>query len=128
MFVSTFGPGLSLGPVDMCKTPPLAIPAPFPNNAMNAMCVPGYFTIMINCLPELNVVSMHPTTMGDEAGALGGVVSQIIIGPCMCTLPSMVCFVGGTPVWRLTAMTVQNLANAPGTTTVPSQPVKQVMR
>lgn len=128
MFVSTFGPGLSLGMPDVCKTPPLAIPAPFPNNAMNVAVVPGYFTVMIMGMPELNMVSMHPITLGDEGGAMGGVVSQIIIGPCMCTLPSMIMFVGGTPVWRLTAVTVHNLANAPGTTTVPSQAVMQVMR
>ena len=128
MFVQTFGPGLSLGAPDICKTPPLAIPAPFPNTAMNAMAIPSYFTVMINCMPELTVVAMHPITMGDEAGTLGGVVSQIILGPCMCTLPSMVCFVGGMPVWRLTAITLHNLANCPGVTTVPSQPILQVMR
>ena len=128
MFVSTFGPGLSLAPADLCKTLPAGIPAPFPNTALNAAVVPGYFTIMITGLPELNMASVHPVTVGDEVGVLGGVVSQTIVGPCMCTLPSMVCFVGGTPVWRLTALTVQNVCNAPGVTTVPSQGVKQVMR
>ena len=128
MYVSTFAQGMSNGMPDVCKTPPLAVPAPFPNIASNAMVIPGYFTIMINGMPELNMVSMHATTNGDEAGAMGGVVSQIIMGPCLCTLPSQVMFVGGTPVWRLTAMTLHNLANCPGVTSVPSQTIKMVMR
>ena len=79
---------------------------------------------MINGMPEMNIVSMHPISNGDEAGAMGGVVSQIVMGPCRCTLPSQLVFVGGTPVWRLTATTLHNLANCPGTTMVPSQTIK----
>ena len=128
MFVSTFGPGMSNAVPDVCMTPPLAVPAPFPNIAMNAMAVPGYFTIMINCMPELNILSMYTLSSGDEAGTMGGVASGICMGPGRCLLGSMAVFVGGSPVWRQTAMTLQNLSNAPGTTTVPSQTVKQVMR
>ena len=128
MFVMTFGPGMSTAMPDVCKTPPLAIPAPFPNIGSNAMVVPAYFTIMINCMPELNVGAMYATTNGDEAGAMGGVASGVIMGPGRCMLPSQAVFVAGVPVWRLTAMTIQNLSNAPGVTSVPSQTVKQVMR
>ena len=128
MYISTFGPGMSNAMPDVCKTPPLAIPAPFPNIGANAMAVPTYFTIMINCMPELNVSAMYAITSGDEAGAMGGVASQIIMGPGRCVLPSMAVFVAGIPVWRLTALTIQNLINVPGVTTVPSQTVAQVMR
>jgi hypothetical protein len=128
MFVSTFGAGMSNAMPDVCMTPPLAIPAPFPNIGANAMVVPAYFTIMINCMPELNVSAMYAITSGDEAGAMGGVASGVIMGMGRCLLPSQAVFIAGIPVWRLTAMTIQNLSNAPGTTTVPSQTVKQVMR
>jgi hypothetical protein len=128
MFVMTIGIGMSNGMPDVCKTPPLAVPAPFPNLAMNAMAVPTYFTIMINGMPELNGTATHPTTNGDEAGALGGVASGTIMGPATCTLMSLCVFVCGVGVWRLTAVTVQNGINAPGVTSVPSQSVKQVMR
>ena len=128
MFVSTFGTGMSNAVPDVCMTPPLAIPAPFPNIANNALALPGYFTIMINCMPELNVASMYLITNGDEAGMMGGVASGMIMGPGRCMLPSMAVFVGGVPVWRTTAMTIQNMSNAPGVTSVPSQTVYQVLR
>ena len=128
MFVATFGPGMSTGLPDVCKTPPFAIPAPMPNIGANAMALPGYFTILVAAMPELNMTAMYMISSGDEAGTLGGVVSQIIIGPGRCTLPSTAVFVGGTPAWRSTAVTIQNLANCPGVTAVPSQAFYQVMR
>lgn len=128
MFVSTFGPGMSQGVPDVCKTPPFAIPAPFPNLAANGMAVPTYFTICINAMPELNMTAMVAVTNGDEGGAMGGVASQVIMGPARCTLGSMAYFVAGQPIWRLTALTLHNLCNVPGTTMVPSQNVKQVLR
>ena len=128
MFVSTFGPGMSQGIPDVCKTPPFAVPAPFPNIAMNAMAIPTYFTITTNAMPELNMTATYALSNGDEAGAMGGVASGLIMGPGRCMLGSQVVFVAGQPVWRLTAMTLQNLSNAPGLTCVPSQTVKLVLR
>ena len=128
MFVSTFGMGMSLAVPDVCMTPPVAIPAPFPNMGNNAMAVPTYFTIMINGMPELNITAMYAITSGDEGGTMGGVASGMFMGMGRPTLGSQCVFVAGLPVWRLTAMTIQNLSNAPGVTTVPSQTVKMVMR
>lgn len=128
MYVSTFGTGMSMGVPDVCMTPPFAVPAPFPNMGQNAMAVPTYFTICINAMPELNLTAMYPITNGDEAGAMGGVTSGMIMGMGRPMLGSQVCFVAGQPVWRLTAMTLQNLSNVPGTTTVPGQTVKLVLR
>ena len=128
MLISIFGLGMSNAIPDVCMTPPLGIPAPFPNIGTNAMAIPGYFTIMINGMPELNVNSMYAMTNGDEAGTMGGVASGMIMGPGRCLLPSMAVFVGGAPVWRTTAMTIQNLSNAPGLTSVPGQTISQVLR
>lgn len=128
MFVSTFGAGMSQGMPDVCMTPPLAIPAPFPNLGQNALAIPTYFTIAINAMPELSMTAMYAITNGDEGGTMGGVASGIIMGPGRCMLGSQVVFVAGQPVWRLTAMTLQNLSNVPGMTSVPSQNVKQVLR
>lgn len=128
MMVMTFGIGLSQGMPDTCKTPPFAIPAPFPNIAANATVIPGYFTVTILAQPELNLTSQHAVTNGDEAGAMGGVVSGIIVGMARPMLGSMVYMVGGTPSWRVTAPTLHNIANAPGTTMAPSQPIKKVLR
>ena len=126
--VATWGPGMSMAMPDVCMTPPLAIPAPFPNIASNALAIPAYYTIMINGMPELNTVSMYAITSGDEGGAFGGVGSGTIIGPGRPMMGSAACFVGGAPCWRLTAPTLQNLTNAPGTTIVPSQTVRLVLR
>lgn len=128
MMPMTFGMGMSNAIPDVCKTPPFAIPAPFPNLGNNAMAIPTYFTVMINCMPELNIMSMYAITNGDEGGALGGVASQIIVGPGRAMMGSTCYFVGGGPSWRLTAPTLQNLSNAPGVSMVPSQTVKIVMR
>ena len=128
MFISTFGPGMSNAMPDVCKTPPFAIPAPFPNLGMNAMVIPTYFTIMINGMPELNITAMYAMTNGDEAGVMGGVASGIIMGMGRPLLPSQAVFIAGIPVWRTTAITIQNLSNAPGVTSVPSQTVSVVMR
>lgn len=128
MYSCIFAAGMSQGTPDTCKTPPLAIPAPFPNIALNVTVVPGYMTIMITGLPELNLLSMHALTSGDEGGAMGGVVSQIIVGPCRATMGSQAVFIAGIPVWRQFDPTLHNLANVPGVTMTSGQSVKQVMR
>ena len=124
----TFGLGMSMAMPDVCMTPPFAIPAPFPNIGNNALCVPTYFTIMINCQPELNIMAMYAITNGDEAGAMGGITCGIIMGSGRCLLGSTCYFVGGGPSWRSTCPTLQNLTNAPGFTSVPSQTIKIVLR
>ena len=128
MFVSTFGTGMAMGMPDVCKTPPFAIPAPFPDIGNNAMCIPGYFTILTAGMPDLNLLSMYAITQGDEAGTMGGVVSQVFIGPARPVMGSQAVFVAGVPVWRLTDPTLHNLCNAPGFAAAPSQTTKLVLR
>ena len=128
MFATIFSLGMSQGTPDTCKTPPLAIPAPFPNLAANAMVVPGYMTVCIMGMPELNLLATHAITSGDEGGTMGGVVSQIIIGPARPTMGSTLCFVAGVPIWRQLDPTIHNLANTIGMTAVSGQQVKKVMR
>ena len=128
MFISTFGMGMSMGMPDVCKTPPFAIPAPFPDIGNNAMAIPGYFTIMTMGMPDLNIASMYAITNGDEGGTFGGVVSQVFIGPARPTMGSQAVFVAGMPAWRLADPTLHNLSNAPGLTMVPSQTIKLALR
>ena len=84
-----------MGMPDVCKTPPFAIPAPFPDIGNNAMCIPGYFTILTAGMPDLNLLSMYAITQGDEAGVMGGVVSQVFIGPARPVMGSQAVFVAG---------------------------------
>ncbi len=127
MMVMTFGQGMSSGTPDVCKLPPFAIPTPYPNIANNGTVVPTYFTIMLKCQPELNIMAQYAVTSGDEPGAMGGVVSQMIVGTARPLMGSIGYFVGGGPVWRLTAPTMHNLSNAPGNTVAPSQTFKTVL-
>lgn len=124
----TMGPGMSMAVPDVCMTPPFAIPAPFPNAAMNATAVPAYYTIMINMQPELNMGGMCATSSGDEGGSMGGVASGIFMGPCRPVMGSTCYYVGGMPSWLLTRPTLQNMTNSPGISQVPSQTCKQVLR
>ena len=93
-----------------------------------ALVIPTYFTIMITAMPELNIGAQYAITNGDEAGAMGGVASQIIVGMARPVMGSTFYFVGGMPSWRVLSPTMQNLANAPGVSMVPSQFNKIVLR
>lgn len=123
----TFGIGASTAQPDVCRTPPLEIPVPYVNVGNNSMAVPTYYTIMIQGQPELNLGGTYSVTVGDEAGATGGVVSGTFSGPGKPMQGSMVYFVGGMPSWRVTAPTVQNTNNCAGTSNVPSQTIKMVL-
>ena len=128
MTPQTSGIGGLSAMLDMCKTPPLAVPAPFPNMAMNAVVVPTYFTVMILGMPWLTVGATWTVSIGDEAGSMGGVVSQVISGPGRPVIGSVSHMVGGMPSFRTLDATLQNLANAPGTATIPSQTFVTIMR
>lgn len=128
----TMGNGTSMANPDVCLTPDpvLGTPVPvvYPNVASNSTAVPNYYTIMIDGSPQLNTASMNATTSGDEAGVYGGVTSGTIMGPCRPVSGSSVNYVGGMPVWLLTKTTTQNVNNASGITSVPSQNFITVLR
>lgn len=128
MQCQTMGPGANNAQPDVCMTPPFGIPAPFPNIALNTMCIPTYFTIMILGQPQLNLGAQCAMSNGDEGGTLGGVTCGMIMGMCRALLGSTCEFIAGMPCWRATAPTLQNLSNCPGTSSVPSQSIKTIMR
>ncbi len=124
----TFGVGQAMANPDVCKTPPFAIPAPFPNMSLNATAVPAQYQVMILGQPILTVASVNPMTSGDEAGTMGGVVSQVIKGPCNTVMGSLAYIVGGSPVQRCLDPTAQNGGNSVGMHQVPSQTLVTVLR
>ena len=83
MFAKSQGPipGMDLAFPDVCKTPPFAIPIPLPNIALSVTAVPTVFNQFIVGMPAHNLMTMDAISNGDEAGAMGGVASQLIIGP-----------------------------------------------
>lgn len=69
---SNKGVGMNMGFPDPCLTMvgPVPTPVPYPNMAMNALAAVFSPNIFLTMMPALNMASMIPMTMGDEAGAL----------------------------------------------------------
>lgn len=121
----SMGTGTCLGFPDVCKTPPLAIPIPYPDIGMSSTAAPIIPTVLTGCTPTLNQLSENTVSVGDEAGAMGGLVSQMESGETLFMVGCITIFVGGAPAQRLTSVTGQNAAgmvpNAPGVCIAPSQ-------
>ncbi len=127
MFANCSAGGMDMAMPDVCKTPipapPGFVPIPYPNMAMLPLALPPTTCLktFINFMPVHNLGTMIPMSSGDEPGALGGVVSNIFIGPARNTMGSVKTFYGGLPATRSIDPTMQNLINAMGMTSVPSQ-------
>lgn len=121
--------GQDMSPGDVCKTPaPPApfVPVPYPNTGIRSTAVPTQYTVMILSQPMHTIGTMIPTSQGDQAGSLGGVASNTIMGPVQNTKGSTAMFCSGQPVTRLSDPNTHNLNNAPGMTVAPGQTMAQV--
>lgn len=69
---SNKGVGMNMGFPDPCLTivGVVPTPVPYPNMAMNALAAIFSPNIFLTMMPALNMSSLIPMTMGDEAGAL----------------------------------------------------------
>jgi hypothetical protein len=125
MFVNTQAGAMSMAMPDVCKVPnapaPPFIPTPFPNMAMSTMATPNQTKMMILAMPAHNLGTTTMMTSGDEAGAMGGMVSNMIKGPARHVKGSTKMMIVGMPATRLTDQTTQNNMNAMGTTIKPAQ-------
>jgi len=135
MFTNTQGGAMSMAMPDVCKVPvpspagPIPTPMPFPNIAMSTMAIPNQTKYFILAMPVHNLGTMTPMTSGDEAGTLGGVVSNMIKGPSKHLKGSMKVLTMGMPTTRMLDQTGQNGAapNAMGTTIKPAQTKVMIM-
>lgn len=129
---SNRGMGQSLNFPDVCKTPaPPApfIPVPYPNLGMNMQAVPFSPFVSITFIPATNMGSMKVMTSGDEAGAMGGLITGAIKAPGRTTIGNPIVFVTGLPGNCLATPTSGNNMNAPlGIQCVPSQPIVSYTR
>lgn len=126
MFMLTMGPGMNFGFPDVCITPAaLGAPLPYPNINMSTLSAPMVPTVLVDCMPSLNLLSKGVLSSGDEAGTAGGVVSHLIDGQTEYIVGCFTILVGGAPAQRLTSVTGQNsmgmLPNAVGMCIAPSQ-------
>lgn len=67
---SNRGVGMNLCFPDVCLTPPMGVPVPYVNLALNAMAVPFAFKTFFSCVNALNMGSTVPLTNGDPAGSM----------------------------------------------------------
>jgi len=67
---SNKGAGMNMGFPDVCATPPVGAPIPYPNMALNATAVPFALKTFFSFVNALNLGSMMPTTLGDQPGTM----------------------------------------------------------
>ena len=121
MFANSQMSGMDLGFPDVCLTPPVPTPIPYPNMAAGPMAVPAAYNVLFMATPAHNLSSTVPLTNGDNAGVATGVASGMVMGPSRHLTASFTTLVGGIPATRLTSVSLQNSTNAPGVRIVPSQ-------
>ncbi len=133
--IATAGGGQCTAFPDTCKTPAPPgppVPTPYPNMAMLAQVNRATCAMKVTILnqPIVTMNSMVMMTSGDEAGAAGGVVSNMIKGPAKPSKGSAKVKAAGQPVIFQTCMFGHNgtNANAPlGIHDTPSQTKVTVM-
>jgi hypothetical protein len=121
MFANTQMGGLDLGFPDVCMTPPVPTPIPYPNLGLGPMGVPAAYNILFMCTPAHNLSTTVVMTNGDNAGLADGVASGTVMGPDRHLTAAFTVLVGGIPGTRLTSVSLQNSTNCPGMRIAPSQ-------
>jgi hypothetical protein len=110
--------GIAFAFPDVCKTPSPAgdIPIPYPNIAQLDQVQPDGKSTTLKAGGQYVLLegAEVSTSMGDEAGASGGVKSGGIKGPCKITQGSKTVKYNGKGIVRFMDPTQQNDGNAVG--------------
>jgi hypothetical protein len=113
---STNGGGNCFGAPDVCLTPvppPVSqAPIPYPNTGMLNQATKTSTKVKFSGKEAVTVQSEIPSSMGDEAGVKGGVVSGCNMGKVTFKTGSSKVKVEGQPCVHLTSLTAHNGANA----------------
>lgn len=122
MFASTQLFGMNLGFPDVCLTPPMSVPIPYPNFSLGPVTVPFCPNILTVGTPAHNL--MHPVvvSLGDTTGAIGGVASGTFMQATRPVTGAFTVLLHAAPATRMTTINIQNSTNCPGIRLVPSQP------
>ena len=121
MFANTQMGGMNFGLPDVCLTPPVAEPIPYPNFGFGPLGVPAAYNILWECTPTHNMVTEIVISVGDEPGVELGVASGMVMGPVRHLTGAFTVLVDGAPVTRMTSISLHNSTNCPGMRIVPSQ-------
>ncbi len=121
--LNTAGAMLNASVPDVCKTPagPAVVPVPYPNIGMSVQADPGAIVdnVLLVAMPALNIGTTILMTNGDQAGVLGGVASNMIMGEASFVTSSLKVMVGGMPAVRMNDMTMHNSENTMGAAVMP---------
>jgi len=134
-FVNTQMMGLQFAFPDVCLTPvptpigPVPVPIPYPNLAFPMTAIPSQFKIFILAMPAHNLLTVVPTSSGDNPGVWLNPMSGMVMGPSRHLMGSVKTFYCGMPVTKMLCPTGQNgiMPGAFGLSIVPSQVKVMVM-
>ncbi|QOF78848.1 DUF4150 domain-containing protein [Variovorax sp. 38R] len=118
MFANCQLMGMDLAFPDVCKTP---VPVPFPNMALGPMAIPNVPNILLMAMPAHNLGTVTPITLGDQPGALGGIISQTFMQQSRHITGAFTVLTKALPTTRVTSLTLQNRMNIVGMRLIPSQ-------
>jgi hypothetical protein len=95
--------GMSVVFPDVCKTPTNGgpIPIPYPNVGKSSDTLLGPLTVTVDGQMPMTKGAQYVVSSGDEAGSLGGVISNTFMGECEFTLYSFDVKFEGQNVCRL---------------------------
>ena len=107
--------GVAINFPDVCKTQcgPSVVPIPYPNIAKSSDTAKGSTSVKIDGNPIMLKDSNFSTSTGDEAGAIGGIVSGCTKGKAEFINYSFDVKIDGKNVPRLGDMMIQNKKNTP---------------
>jgi len=128
-FANTQMGGMNMAFPDVCLTPiptpvgPIPIPIPYPNISMPLASIPSQFKVFTLCMPNHNLMTIAPMSLGDIPGLMMNPLSGMVMGPSRHLLGSFKTLVGGLPATKMLAFCGQNgiSPGAFGITLVPCQ-------
>jgi hypothetical protein len=113
--------GLDFAFPDVCNTPPVPEPIPYPNFGPGPEGVPFCANILLDGGPAHNLDTEIPLTQGDDPGVELGDASGTVMGPSRSLTAAFTVLFDGAPATRLTSVTIQNSTNMVGARIAPSQ-------
>ena len=116
-------PSIDFAFPDVCLTPvpPAVVPIPYPNFALGPVCIPSQYTVFVTAMPSFNMMSVHPTTLGDNVGVSMGVASGMVMGTNTQIMGSTNLFYGVAPTTKMLNPSLQNVSNMVGMCLSPAQ-------
>jgi len=99
---------------DVCLTPPIPLPIPYPNIGLSADTTNGATSVLVEGQMPMVQSAFYPKTSGDEAGVKGGVISGTVMGKAEVLLCSFDVLIEGQGVFRVGDPMFHNNKNAVG--------------